>query len=104
MDAVLKILIQFVSFLHERPINMNVKNTTRSSKTDWDRLAAMSDEDIDYSDIPPLEKNFFKHARIRLPRQKVKIDLEMDADLLARIIHEFRHNVSKSLKIKKIGK
>lgn len=27
-------------------------------------LLEMSDEDIDYSDIPPLDENFFKNAKL----------------------------------------
>lgn len=39
---------------------------SNSSKTDWDRVGAMSDEMIDTSDIPPLSESFFeKPARSR---------------------------------------
>ncbi|MER2493765.1 hypothetical protein [Catenovulum sediminis] len=37
------------------------------SKTDWKRLAEMSDEDIDTSDIPELGDDFFNHAQLRMP-------------------------------------
>ncbi|MBI2355425.1 MAG: hypothetical protein HYV06_10470 [Deltaproteobacteria bacterium] len=30
----------------------------------------MKDEEIDYSDIPPLRDNFFKEAHIRWPEKK----------------------------------
>ena len=33
------------------------------SKTDWPRIKAMKDEDIDYSDIPQLDANFFLKCR-----------------------------------------
>jgi hypothetical protein len=33
---------------------------SKQSKTDWARIDAMKDEDIDYSDIPPLTDDFFK--------------------------------------------
>jgi hypothetical protein len=34
------------------------------SQTDFERVDAMSDEDIDYSDIPEMDDNFFKHAEV----------------------------------------
>ncbi len=51
----------------------------RSSATDWARLEAMNDDQIDYSDIPPLDEDFFAHAQIRLPRNKRHITLRRDA-------------------------
>lgn len=37
-----------------------------TSRTDWDRIDAMSDEDIDTSDIPPLSDEFFAKAQLRM--------------------------------------
>jgi len=54
----------------------------KPAKTDWDALAAMTDEDIDYSDIPPLPEAFFTHAHIWRPQPKVKVTVEMDAYIL----------------------
>ena len=42
----------------------------------------MRDEDIDTSDIPPLTDDFFKHAKLRLPEQRVTTTLQIDADVL----------------------
>ncbi len=39
----------------------------RTSQTDWTRIDAMSDEDIDTSDIPPLTEAFFAKAQLRQP-------------------------------------
>lgn len=33
-------------------------------QTDWDKLDAMKDEDIDYSDIPECDEAFFRNAKI----------------------------------------
>lgn len=33
---------------------MNKQNTLTKSETDWARIDRMTDEDIDYSDIPPI--------------------------------------------------
>ena len=38
----------------------NGKVTKRRSRTDWKRIDAMRDEDIDFSDIPKLGPGFFK--------------------------------------------
>lgn len=38
---------------------MNVNDLNNTSRTDWAALEAMTDEDIDYSDIPPLSDEFF---------------------------------------------
>ncbi|WP_146203459.1 3-oxoacyl-ACP synthase [Leucothrix pacifica] len=40
------------------------------SKTDWKRLAAMEDKDIDTSDIPELGDVFFQNAALRVPVKK----------------------------------
>ena len=36
-----------------------------TSKTDWARIDAMHDKDIDTSDIPPLTEKFFAKAKLR---------------------------------------
>lgn len=57
---------------------MSDSNTQRISQTDWDRLAKMTDEEIDYSDIPPLSDSFFERATLMLPNA-----VELDPDVLA---------------------
>ena len=52
-----------------------------SSKTNWDRLAKMEDQDIDTSDIPQLSDNFFQNAELRVPIKK-PVTLRLDADVL----------------------
>lgn len=55
---------------------MNARNLKRESETDWARIDRMSDEEIDTSDIPPLDDAFFDRAIRVLPRVKVdRIDL-----------------------------
>jgi uncharacterized protein (DUF4415 family) len=53
------------------------------SRTDWKKLEAMTDEEIDYSDIPPLDESFFERARQWLPKQKIAITMQVDSDVLA---------------------
>ena len=61
---------------------MSDKPMTNISRTDWERIDTMSDEDIDTSDIPPLTEDFFKRAKLRQPQQRVTATLEVDADVL----------------------
>jgi uncharacterized protein (DUF4415 family) len=59
----------------------NGKNTKKQSKTDWKRIDAMREEDIDHSDIPRLGPDFFKNA-ILWPGPKQQITLRVDPDVL----------------------
>lgn len=53
------------------------------SQTDWERLEQMTDEEIDTSDIPPLDEEFFANAQIRLPARKIPITIRLDPDVLS---------------------
>ncbi len=53
----------------------------KTSGTDWERLNAMSDEDIDTSDIPELDDEFFQQAELHLPVKK-PVTIRLDADVL----------------------
>ena len=59
----------------------NTKNIKRQSRTDWARVDAMRDEDIDYSDIPKQGSDFFRNA-ILWPGPKQQITLRLDPDVL----------------------
>lgn len=52
------------------------------SGTDLKRIDAMHDEDIDTSDIPALDEEFFKRAAIRMPERKLSITLRVDKEVL----------------------
>lgn len=41
---------------------MTKENTLKKSETDWARIDAMTDEDIDYYDIPPITEEMFARA------------------------------------------
>lgn len=45
-------------------------------------LAKMSDEDIDFSDIPELDDDFWRRAKVVMPAEKKKISLNVDVDVL----------------------
>ena len=61
---------------------MKKRDLKKQSRTDWARLEAMRDEDIDFSDIPELSEAFFKNAVIRLPKAKAKVCIRLDQDIL----------------------
>lgn len=61
---------------------MKEKSSKKQSRTDWKRIQAMRDEDIDYSDIPPLRDDFFREAVVRWPQQKKQITLRIDPDIV----------------------
>ncbi len=60
---------------------MKDPTTNSSSATDWARVDALADEQIDTSDIPPLGEDFFSHATLQLP-SKPTVVLTVDADVL----------------------
>jgi len=61
---------------------MSVKASRRRSRTDWQRIETMKDQDIDVSDNPELGEQFFKEA-IWWPGPKQQITLRLDPDVLA---------------------
>jgi uncharacterized protein (DUF4415 family) len=62
---------------------MNDKDLKNTSRTNWAALEAMADEDIDYSDIPPLTDEFFERATLRIPVKQAHRLVEIDPDVLA---------------------
>jgi uncharacterized protein (DUF4415 family) len=61
---------------------MSVSNLKRPSETDWAKVEAMTDEEIDTSDISPLDEAFFANAKLRLPQGKVPVVISVDADVI----------------------
>lgn len=55
-----------------------LKNT---SHTNWAKLEAMTDEEINTSDIPPVDEKFFVNARLRMPRSKIAVMVSIDKDV-----------------------
>ncbi len=62
---------------------MNENNTSNISKTDWARVDALTDEDIDTSDIPPLTEEFFAKARLRIPESSLTVVVRTDLETFA---------------------
>jgi uncharacterized protein (DUF4415 family) len=66
---------------------MKKSRISNKSLTDWERLDAPKDSDIDLSDIPEISPEMFAKAVVRrglkpLPR-KAQITLRLDSDVLA---------------------
>jgi uncharacterized protein (DUF4415 family) len=60
---------------------VKANNTKKRSRTDWKRVDALQDSDIDFSDAPELGPDFFKNA-ILWPGPKKQITLRVDPDVL----------------------
>ena len=61
---------------------MNENNTNKPTKTNLDLFDAMTDDMIDTSDVPPLTEKFFSTAKWRMPKDKVKITVEVEPEVL----------------------
>ena len=57
-------------------------STKTRSKTNWTRVDSLADDDIDYSDIPELGKDFFKSATLVLPEPKATVTIRLDQQVL----------------------
>ena len=63
-------------------------SSRRRGKTDWAKVDAMSDLEIenaartDPDAAPILDKNWFKQATVVLPERKVPISLRMDKEVV----------------------
>lgn len=54
----------------------------KPSKTNWEHIDRLTDEQIDYSENPSLDADFFARA-VRWPTNKELISLRLDRDVLA---------------------
>ena len=58
-------------------------NELSISKERLAQLKAIRDEDIDFSDLPELDKKFWKNARLAVPPGKKQLTIRLDADVLS---------------------
>ncbi|MDQ2746822.1 MAG: BrnA antitoxin family protein [Acidobacteriota bacterium] len=54
----------------------------KQSETDWARIDALTDEEIDTSDIPPLDDDFFARAEWRMPEKNRAVTLSVNSEVL----------------------
>lgn len=62
---------------------MNENDLNNISRTNWEALESMSDDEIDYSDIPPLTDEFFEKATLRLLATQAQNLIQIDPDVIA---------------------
>ena len=73
------------SFLPDRPADRSGENSIPISKQRLEEIAAIPDDEIDFSDIPELGPEFFENARLVLPPRsasKKTVTLRLDSDVL----------------------
>ncbi len=70
-------------FQHERQTDLSANDSSNTSRTNWAALEAMTDEEIDYSDIPPLTEEFFEKATLRVPAAQACNLIQLDPDVMA---------------------
>jgi len=61
---------------------MRATSSTKESRTDWQKLVNTPDDKIDTSDVPELDEDFFREAKLRLPKGKRLVSLRIDSDIL----------------------
>jgi uncharacterized protein (DUF4415 family) len=62
---------------------LDPKNPPKMSKAERARFDAIRDEDIDYSDIPELDADFWANATIEKPNQKSSVTMRVDKEIVA---------------------
>lgn len=65
---------------------MKKSSISRKSRTNWKRMGALKDREIDFSDIPELTPEMFARAVVRrglkpLPRKR-QLTIRVDSDVL----------------------
>ena len=61
---------------------MSKPSSKKLSRTDWKRVDATKDSEIDYSEIPELGDEFFRKAMLRMPEAKASVTIRLDRDVL----------------------
>lgn len=56
--------------------------TRATGQTDFKRLREMRDDEIDYSDIPKLDRSFWKTAKLTMPEPKDRLTIRVDHDVV----------------------
>jgi uncharacterized protein (DUF4415 family) len=74
--------------MKEKRIVSRVRTSSKPGRTDWRRVAAMTEKEIVAAaksdpDAQPTDLEFWKNAKIVLPQTKQPITLRIDRDVLA---------------------
>ena len=86
-------------FPYQRQQRMKGKLTKNISLTDWDRVNKLSDEQIDFSDIPETDEAFWKEAELYMPSKKESLinilkryNLKhADINIIVRLVERLAH-------------
>ena len=70
------------AYRNERQDYANHSGSPTKGKTDFKRLRRMRDADIDDSDIPRLDKSFWKTAKLTMPEPKDRLTIRVDHDVV----------------------
>jgi len=62
---------------------MNENAMNSSSKTNWEKIDSLTEEEIDTSDIPPLSEEFFSKSRWWKPVASLNVSVQVDPNTLA---------------------
>ena len=60
---------------------MKRKDSGKSSRSNWEKLATMPDSEINLSETPELDATFFQNAVLHLPKPKKAVSLRLDDDV-----------------------
>jgi uncharacterized protein (DUF4415 family) len=60
---------------------MSRNDLNSTSGTNWAALESKSEDNIDYSDIPPLTDEFFERATLRIPAERAQNLVQLDPDI-----------------------
>lgn len=78
--------ISFASSACEKQRAMKKKDISKKSETDWKRVDALSDKDIDLTETPEVSAEMFARATVRrglkLAPRKTQLTLRVDSDVL----------------------
>jgi uncharacterized protein (DUF4415 family) len=66
----------------EGPDDRTTPSSRSKGKTAFKRLRQMRDADIDDSDIPTLDRSFWKRAKLTMPEPKDPLTIRVDHDIL----------------------
>jgi len=83
-----KHILAYLVFSKRLGIAMKGKTTQTTSRsrskgaTDFKRLRAMRDSEIDFSEIPKLGKSFWATAKLTLPEPKDRLTIRVDHDVV----------------------
>jgi uncharacterized protein (DUF4415 family) len=62
---------------------MNETSMTNTSRTNWEKVDALTEADIDTSDIPPITEESFSQSRWWKPKSQLNVLVEVDPETLA---------------------